>query len=67
MFLWKVIQMIFLGELTNEKWRELPDMHRWELIALAPLCILFLVFGVYPKPILDYINVGVENVLNLMS
>lgn len=67
LFLWKVIQMVFLGELKNEQWRALPDMHGWELISLVPLMVLFLLFGVYPKPVLDYLNVGVTNLLELMS
>jgi NADH-quinone oxidoreductase subunit M len=66
LFLWKVIQGIFLGQL-NERWADLPDMHRWEMIALAPLVILFVLFGVYPAPILNIINTGVLKVLDLMG
>ncbi|GAP63952.1 NADH-quinone oxidoreductase subunit M [Ardenticatena maritima] len=66
MYLWKIIQMVFLGPL-NEKWKDLPDMHWWEIATLTPLVILFTVFGVYPKPILDYVNAGVVALLNLMG
>ncbi len=66
LFLWKVIQGIFLGPL-NEKWADLPDMHGWEMVAIAPLAILFVFFGLYPAPILNVINVGVVKVLELMS
>ena len=66
LFLWKVIQGIFLGKL-NEKWSDLPDMYGWEAFTLMPLVILFVLFGVYPAPILDLINGGVLKMLNLMS
>lgn len=66
MFLWKVIQMVFLGPL-NERWKDLPDMHWWEVATMAPLVVLFTLFGVYPMPVLEYLNAGVIKVLELMS
>jgi len=65
-FLWKIIQTIFLGPL-NERWRDLPDLHRYELISLAPLLVLTLAIGVYPAPILNLINSGVVKVIQLMG
>lgn len=66
LFLWKVIQGIFLGQL-NTKWKDLPDMHGWEAFTLIPLVALFVIFGVYPGPILELINSGVVKILNVMS
>ncbi|MGH2545054.1 MAG: complex I subunit 4 family protein, partial [Ardenticatenaceae bacterium] len=66
LFLWKVIQGIFLGPL-NDRWADLPDMHGWEMVSLAPLVLLFVLFGVYPAPILDVVNAGVMKVLELMG
>ncbi|MCZ7572647.1 MAG: NADH-quinone oxidoreductase subunit M [Ardenticatenaceae bacterium] len=66
MMLWKVIQMMFLGPL-NERWTGLPDMYSWEMLTLAPLAILFILFGLYPAPVLNVINQGVSRVLELMS
>jgi NADH-quinone oxidoreductase subunit M len=54
MFLW-TIQRIFLGPL-NERWAQLPDMDLREKISLVPLAVLMLIFGIYPKPLLDVIN-----------
>ncbi|MDR7484862.1 MAG: NADH-quinone oxidoreductase subunit M [Armatimonadota bacterium] len=54
MFLW-TIQRIFLGP-ANPRWAQLPDLDRREVIALAPLAAVMLVFGIYPKPLLDVIN-----------
>ena len=63
MFLWKVIQMIFLGP-TNEKWAKLPDMYRWEVITMAPLLLFMVLFGLYPTPILNLINGAVVKLLS---
>src|SRR3990170_4471433 len=54
MFLW-TIQRIFLGPL-NDRWMALPDMDLREKISLVPLAVLMLIFGIYPKPLLDVIN-----------
>lgn len=63
MFLWKVIQMIFLGPM-NEKWAKLPDMYRWEVITMAPLLFFMVLFGLYPTPILNLINGAVVKLLS---
>ena len=54
MFLW-TIQRIFLGPL-NERWTGLADMDLREKISLVPLAVFMLIFGIYPKPLLDVIN-----------
>ncbi len=56
MFLW-TIQRVFLGPL-NPRWAQLPDMDRREATSLVPLAALMLVFGVFPRPLLDVINVA---------
>ncbi len=66
LFLWKVLQGVFLGR-ANPKWDGLKDMAGWEIISLTPLVVLFVLFGIYPAPLLDIINVGVTKVINLMS
>ena len=66
LFLWKVIQGIFLGPL-NERWANLPDIQGWEVVALMPLVFLFVLFGVYPAPILNLINLGVTKILLMMG
>ncbi len=54
MFLW-TIQRVFLGPI-NERWAGLPDMDTREKISLMPLAVLMVLFGLYPKPLLDVIN-----------
>jgi NADH-quinone oxidoreductase subunit M len=53
-FLW-MIQRVFLGPL-REQWAKLPDMDWGELAATAPLCAAMLVFGIYPYPLINFIN-----------
>lgn len=78
LFLWKVIQQVFLvlkkknddtgkEEDLYERWKSLPDMAGWEIISLTPLVLLFIFFGLYPSPLLNLINVGVLQVLELMG
>jgi len=52
--LW-TMQRVFLGPL-NEKWKTLPEINGREIFTLAPLVVLVILFGVYPKPLLDLIG-----------
>ena len=54
-FFLRMIQKVFLGPF-NEKWAHLTDMNQREIVALAPLCVLMVVLGVYPKLGLDLMN-----------
>jgi len=58
MFLW-TIQRIFLGPF-NERWTHLPDMDGREKVALVPLAAIMLIFGIYPRPLLDVINAAMS-------
>ena len=42
---------------------EWPDLTRIELWRLLPLAVLTIVFGVYPKPILDIVGPAFERIL----
>jgi NADH-quinone oxidoreductase subunit M len=46
-----VLQRVLLGPL-NERWKQLPDMTRLELITLVPLLVIILLVGVYPLAVL---------------
>jgi NADH-quinone oxidoreductase subunit M len=54
--LW-TMQRIYLGK-ANEKYLTLPDINGREIFTLAPLAVIVIVLGVYPRPVLDLINVS---------
>ncbi len=63
--LYKIVQYVFLGEFSEEKWNKIYDADHWpfsmdmagfELITLVPLVILMIVIGVWPTVILNTIN-----------
>ncbi len=64
MFLW-TIQRIFLGPL-NPRWAGLPDMDGREKIALVPLLVATLLFGIFPKPLLDVINAAMVGLISTL-
>jgi len=49
------LQRACMGD-TPEPLRRLPDLSRRELVAVAPLVVLFVVLGVYPTVALDLID-----------
>jgi len=63
--LWKIIQYVFLGEFSEEKWSAIFDREHWhfsldmarfEIITMVPLLFFMLLVGIYPAPILAVIN-----------
>jgi len=52
--LW-MIQRVLLGP-QNPRWEGLPDADRREIVSLAPLVALMILFGVWPMPILNIVN-----------
>ncbi len=56
----------FYGVLTKEENKTLKDLCPQELMALIPLVILTILLGIYPKPLLKPIDLGVKNTIKLM-
>jgi NADH-quinone oxidoreductase subunit M len=65
MFLW-TIKRIFLGP-KNPRWDALPDLDGREAVSLVPLAVLMLVFGVYPRPLLDVINMAMSGLISALK
>ncbi|MBI3976124.1 MAG: NADH-quinone oxidoreductase subunit M, partial [Armatimonadetes bacterium] len=61
MFLW-TIQRIFLGP-ANPRWAGLADMDTRELVSLVPLVAAMVIFGIYPRPLLDIINAAMTGLI----
>jgi len=60
-YLW-TIQRVFLGPL-NEKYKDLPDVNWRERLTLYPLGALIILFGFYPRAILDLIQGSLRTLL----
>ncbi|MGB8646543.1 MAG: NADH-quinone oxidoreductase subunit M [Anaerolineae bacterium] len=65
-FLWKVIQGVLLGTL-KQTWVNLPDLHGYEIITLAPLLILTVIVGLYPQWLIDTINSASTAILKMIG
>ena len=66
--LW-AIHRIHLGPF-NKKWTKAlsgNDMDLREVLTLAPLAVIVLVLGFYPLPVLDLIQVGMNDLINLIQ
>ncbi len=64
MFLW-TIQRIFLGP-VNERWAGLPDLDTREKLSLVPLAALMVVFGLYPRPLVEVINTAMSGLVTAL-
>jgi len=62
--LW-AISRLFFGPL-NTRWAALPDMDGRELWAVVPLGALMVLFGVFPRPLVDVINHAMVGILSLV-
>jgi NADH-quinone oxidoreductase subunit M len=54
-------QRIFLGP-KNEKYAGLPEISAREVLTLAPLALIVVILGVYPKAMLDIMNATLTGV-----
>jgi NADH-quinone oxidoreductase subunit M len=61
--LWLYRKVIF-GKLVKPSLFNIPDLGWREMVVLAPLVILTIVFGIYPKPVLD---ISAASVAQLMD
>src|SRR5262252_9567393 len=57
--LW-LYQRVFFGQVTNPANESLPDLDAREFWQFAPLIALIFLIGIYPSPILSYINPQTE-------
>lgn len=58
-----MVQRILFNDLEREENRNLADLSRREIGVLAPLVVLMLWMGVYPKPFLDRSEAAVEHLI----
>ncbi|MDA1263491.1 MAG: NADH-quinone oxidoreductase subunit M [Planctomycetota bacterium] len=63
--LW-ALQRVFLGPL-NEKYKDYEDITGREIFSLAPLLFLCVFLGIFPYYLLDWMDVGVIDLMKLLS
>ena len=61
--LWLYKRVIF-GEIKNSQIKSLKDMNISESLILILLAVITIVFGFYPDPLLDTMNVSVNNLID---
>jgi len=61
--LWLSKRVIF-GEIKNSQIKSLKDMNISESLILILLAVITIVFGFYPDPLLDTMNVSVNNLID---
>ena len=64
--LWLYRKVIF-GTLTKPSLAAIKDLDYREIIALSPLVVLTILFGVYPKPVLDLSASSIAQLLDTYS
>jgi len=57
----------FFGAVVHDENKTLKDLNARELTALIPLVALVAILGIYPKPVLNTIDMSVQKVLVLME
>ncbi|HZM15368.1 MAG TPA: NADH-quinone oxidoreductase subunit M [Candidatus Krumholzibacteria bacterium] len=60
--LWMVERVLF-GPVRHEENRKLPDLSPREILTFAPLLILIVVMGVYPRPFLQRMHASVDRLV----
>ena len=60
--LWLTKRVIF-GTTNNDEIKKIKDVNRLELLMLAPLALLVIFFGFYPAPLMDTLDISVDNLI----
>lgn len=63
--LW-MFKRMFFGDVIEEC-KDYTDMNKREIFYMAPLCIIVIVLGVYPSPVLDMMKSSVGNLVSLLQ
>ena len=61
--LWLTKRVIF-GNTNNNEIKNLKDINNYEALMLITLAILVILFGFYPSPLMDTLNISVDNLIN---
>ena len=61
--LWLTKRVIF-GVTNNDQIKNLKDVNKSEMFMLGILAVLVIFFGFYPVPLMETLNVSVDNLIN---
>jgi NADH-quinone oxidoreductase subunit M len=61
--LWLTKRVIF-GNTNNNEIKNLKDINNLEALMLITLAILVILFGFYPSPLMDTLNISVNNLIS---
>jgi NADH-quinone oxidoreductase subunit M len=64
--LWLYKRIIF-GEIINKELKSMIDLKKFEILILFSLVVPIIFFGFYPEPLINSIEVSVENLLNMCT
>ena len=64
--LWLYKRVIF-GKILNNEIKNMPDRNRSEFFILFSLAILTIFFGFYPEPLINTIEVSVNNLVDIYN
>ena len=64
--LWLYKRIIF-GEIINSELKSSLDLRKFEILILFSLVFPIIYFGFYPEPLINSIEVSVENLLGMYS
>jgi NADH-quinone oxidoreductase subunit M len=58
-----MVKRVVYGEIANDHVAELKDLNSREFIVLAVLAISVLLVGLWPAPLVDMMNVSIEQLV----
>ena len=61
--LWLTKRVVF-GKTNNDKIKSLKDTNKLEMIMLVSLAFLIIFFGFYPNPLMETLNIPVDNLIS---
>jgi len=62
----RAYQRVFTGPL-NEKYSSLVDIDKRELMTVAPIAFIILLFGVYPAPLVNLVSPAIDSLITLIQ
>jgi len=65
-YLLRAYQRVFLGSLNSE-YSKLKDINPRELATIIPLAFLVLLFGVFPKPLVDMVSTSISSLISIIQ